>query len=109
MSDENYVKETEVDNTEETEDAKEDNNPSENVTDNDDDKDERPAFSTPDFDASEINRKIDAMSESIGMLTKALSQIMHNSTPSASNEDASSSTRPPSVHEGVKDFNELDL
>lgn len=51
------------------------------------------AFNTPDFDTSEITRKLDGIIETQSLLSKAISQLISN-RPSTPAPSAASSTRP---------------
>lgn len=52
------------------------------------------AFNTPDFDTSEITRKLDGIIETQSLLSQAISQLISNKASSSTPPSAASSTRP---------------
>lgn len=60
------------------------------------------------FDASEITRKLDALSEAVGVISKAIAQLVSGGGQSISTDEPAPEDTP-DPHEGVKDFDELDL
>lgn len=69
------------------------------------------ALSTPDFDASEIVRKLDGIIETQSILTKAISQLMQGGTKSPSSSEPTTSTRPndASSSNAIKTIDQLNL
>ena len=69
------------------------------------------ALSTPDFDASEITRKLDGIIETQSILTKAISQLMQGDVKSTSSSEPTTSTRPndTSSNNAIKTIDQLNL
>lgn len=69
------------------------------------------AFSTPEFDASEITRKLDGILETQAMLSKAVAELMQGRG-NQSSDNAAGSTRPENAEDSSKPIdviNNLDL
>lgn len=72
------------------------------------------AFNTPDFDASEITRKLDGIIETQSLLSQAISQLISNRSSSSTPPSAASSTRPGGApdtpnQQPAKTIDQLDL
>lgn len=69
------------------------------------------ALSTPDFDASEITRKLDGIIETQSILTKAIYQLMQGGTKSPFSSEPTTSTRPndTSSNNAIKTIDQLNL
>ena len=70
------------------------------------DTQDTPANDNPGFDVSELNRKLDAISEAVTTISKALAQLMTSGTPVSDNTPDEPADNP---HADVKDIDELDL
>lgn len=83
-------------------------NPSENNTQPAQTNDAPTAtFNTPDFDISELTRKLDGIIQTQSVISKAIAQIMTNG--GSHTPEATSTTRPTSDALPTKDINELDI
>lgn len=64
-------------------------------------------FNTPDFDMSELTRKLDGIIETQSVISKALAQMMTSG--SSHTTEATSTTRPNNDALPIKNINELNL
>ena len=110
-TDKEYTPEPAGDEESQTPDPASSNSPDNSTTPVEPSSEEKsPTFSDPGFDVNEVNRKLTAMCEEIGLLHKAISQLMTSAPSAPYTGNATDSTRPSDEHgDKVKTIDELDL